>query len=110
MSTRHGDLYFYEGEKPPPTPWRYQDENGNLITTGLSGATIVAKTSIDGAANVDVTCTNTGDGTGTIVWPTGTSRFILAGTIDGTIKIRLEVSNAPEVWSLPMTSVPVRKL
>jgi hypothetical protein len=106
--TRHADLYFWEGEKPPPTTVRYEDADGNLITS-IAGATFSAKTSIDGAAEVAVTCTDGGDGTLTIDWPTGTSTFVLAGTKDGTIRILVEVTQGANVWFLPMFAVPVKK-
>ena len=105
--SRQRDLYFYEGEKPPPTSWEYQDEDGNLIPFA---GTVVAKTSIDGAANADVPATNNADGTGTFDWPTGTSVFVLAGTIGGVMKIRIEVTDSPKVWSLPTMAIPIKKV
>ena len=104
----HADIYFWEGEKPQPTTIRYVDRNGKLITT-IAGATFVAKTKIDEATEVDVTCTDGGDGTLTIDWPTGTSVFILAGAIDGVMRIDIEVTQAPNVWFLPRFAIPVRK-
>ena len=107
--SRHADLYFWEGEKPPATTVRYEDEDGNLITS-IAGATFSAKTSIDGAADVAVTCTDGGDGTLTIDWPTGKSTFDLGtSTKDGTIRIDIEVTQGANVWYLPRFAVPVKK-
>lgn len=105
--SRQQDLYFWEGEKPPPTSWEYYDKDDNLVSFA---GTVIAKTSIDGATNVDVPATNNADGTGTFDWPTGTSVFVLAGSIGGVMKIRLEVTDAPKVWSLPVFSVPIKKV
>ncbi len=106
--TRHADLYFWEGEKPPATTIRYEDEDGNLITT-IAGAGFSAKTKIDEASEVAVTCTDGGDGTLTIDWPTGTSTFVLTGTKDGRIRIDIEVTQGSNVWFLPRFAVPVKK-
>lgn len=77
---------FYVGEKPPPTTCRYEDENGDLITS-ISGATITAKTSINGGSVVDVSCSNNDDGTFTIDWPAGASDSVFAEA--GTMKIKI---------------------
>lgn len=106
--TRTADLYFWEGEKPPATTVRYEDDDGNLITT-IAGAAFSAKTSIDGAADVAVICTDGADGTLTIDWPTGASVFVLTGTIDGTMRIDIEVTQGANVWYLPRFAVPVKK-
>jgi len=105
---RNEDLYYWEGEKPPPLLIRYEDDNGELITT-ISGATLTAKTSIDGAAEVDVDMTNNDDGTATIDWPTGTSVFALAGDKNGIMRIDVEVADSPLEWFLPRFAVPVKK-
>jgi len=105
---RTDDLYYWEGEKPPPLTVNYEDDNGVLITT-ISGATLSAKTSIDGATEVAVGATNNDDGTLTIDWPTGTSAFVLAGTADGIMMVDIEVTQAPLVWFLPRFSIPVKK-
>jgi hypothetical protein len=105
---RHEHLYYWEGEKPPPLTVRYEDEDGDLITT-IAGATLTAKTSIDGAANNDVDMTNNNDGTMTIDWDNSTSDFVLAGDQDGTMVIDILVEDAPLSWYLPRFSIPVKK-
>lgn len=80
--------YFYVGEKPPATPVSYVDKNTVLIAS-LGGATEVAKTSINGAADVDVPCTDGGDGSFTIDWPKGASASVF--TTAGTMRIRIWV-------------------
>jgi len=103
-------LYYWHGEKPPPLPFEYVNEQGDLITS-ISGATLTAKTSIDGAAEADVDCTNDGDGTGTIDWPTGgdASAFALAdGVNEGVMRIDIEVDEGTgTVWYLPRFTLPI---
>ena len=105
---RNENLYYWEGEKPPPLTIRYEDDDGNLVTT-ISGATLSAKTSIDGATEVSVTMTNNDDGTATIDWPTGTSAFVLAGEKDGIMRIDVQVVDSPNEWFLPRFSIPIKK-
>jgi hypothetical protein len=105
---RNEDLYYWEGEKPPPLTIRYEDDDGNLDDT-IAGATLTAKTKIDQANEVDVTMTNNDDGTATIDWPTGTSVFVLAGEKDGVMRVDIEVADSPLAWFLPRFSFPVKK-
>ena len=86
-------LHFVYGEKPAPTSCRYETKDGVLITD-ISGATLVAITSLNGAAAVNVSCTNNDDGTFTIDWPTDTSTF----SATGVIRIRIRVTDSPNVW------------
>jgi hypothetical protein len=103
---RLNELYFWEGEKPPPTTIRYEDEDGTLIP--ISGATMVAKAKIDNESETDITMTNNGDGTATIDWSLVTSDFILpAGRARSTMRIDIEVTDGSEVYFLPRFSVPV---
>ena len=101
-------LYYWTGEKPPPLPWRYEDEANDLISS-ISGATITAKCKTDDGSEADVACTNTGDGSGTIDWDTSTSDFALAaGVTEGRMRIDLEVDEGGGVvWHLPRFSIPV---
>ena len=102
--------YFFEGEKPPATDMEYRDRAGDLILT-IAGAGLLAKTSIDGAANVDVPCTNNDDGTFTIDWPDATSVFIIAaGKTVSSMKIRVQVTQSLKIWSLPKFSIPIYKV
>lgn len=103
------DIYYYEGEKPPELIVNYEDEDG-VLDASIAGASFVAKTSIDGAANVDVPVSDKGDGSVGVTWPTGTSRFILAGTTDGLIAVLIQVTQGSNVWHLPLWSCPVKKL
>jgi hypothetical protein len=105
---RHEHIYYWEGEKPPPLEVRYEDDDGDLITT-ISGATLTAKASIDGAAETSIDMTNNNDGTMTINWDTTTSDFALAGDQDGTMTIDILVEDAPRSWYLPRFSIPVKK-
>ena len=99
--------YFYVGEKPPATPCSYVDENGDLITS-LAGATEVAKTSINGAADVNVSCTDGADGTFTIDWPNGVSDS--AFTAAGTMRIRIWVTHGDLAFFLkPELMVEIRE-
>ena len=97
------ELFYYVGEKPPALPWRYEDKDGTLIAT-ISGADIVAKCKVDENDEFDVTCTNTGDGTGTVDWATGTSSFEHAGIM----KIDMEIDDGTRVWFMPRFSIPVK--
>ena len=107
--TRQADLYYWEGEKPPALNIRYEDNNGVLITT-ISGATLAAKCKIDAQSEFSETMTNNDDGTMTIDWNTTTSRFDLdTSTIDGIIRIDVEVTQGSNVWFLPRFSLPVKK-
>lgn len=101
------DLFFYHGEVPPPTPFRYEDANGDLDDS-IAGATITAKISIDEATEVNVSCTNTGDGSGTIDWP-GTSVLLLAdGVNEGQMRIDMEIDPAgDQKWYLQRVSIPL---
>ncbi len=105
---RNEELYYWEGEKPPALPVRYEDDDGNLVTT-IAGATLTAKTSIDGADEVDVAMTNNDDGTATINWPTGTSVFVLTRNKDGTMRIDIEVVDGSYEWFLPRFTLPVKR-
>lgn len=105
---RTDDLYYYEGEKPPPLAINYVDRNGTLVTT-IPSVTARALTSIDEAVEVAVAMTNNGDGSLTINWPTGTSVFVLTGEIDGVMRVDIEITQGSTVWFLPRFAVPVRK-
>lgn len=105
---RHDDLYYWEGEKPPPLTVRYEDKNNVLITT-IPTAALRAQTKIDAAAEKNINMTNNGDGSMTIDWNTTTSDFVLAGTRDGIMRIDIEVTQGATVWHLPRFSVPVKK-
>ena len=106
---RAEELFFYVGEKPAPTVCTYEDEEGDLIAD-ISGATLVAKISIDGATEVEVPCTNNGDGSFTIDWPTGTSVFILDADRDsGTMTIDIEVSQSPLEYYLDRDTVKIKR-
>lgn len=99
--------YYYVGEKPPGTPCSYVDENGDLISS-LGGATEVAKTSINSAADVNVSCTDGGDGSFTIDWPKGASAS--AFTAVGTMRIRIWVTQGDYAYFLkPELIVEIRE-
>jgi len=98
------DLYYYTGEKPPPLPCRYEDDDGVLITS-IAGTVLAAKCSIDGAAETSVTCTNNDNGTFTIDWNTTTSDF----TVAGSMKIDVLVTDSPREWYMNRFSIPVRE-
>lgn len=103
------DLFFYVGEKPPPTPWRYEDNDGNLDPS-IAGATITLLVNIDGDAGAEqsITCTNADDGTGTIVWPTGTSAMKLDTGIDrGTMRCDMHIVASPLDWFMDRFSLPI---
>lgn len=102
------DLYYWEGEKPPPLTVRYEDDDGELITS-IAGATLTAKTAIDAAAEVNVSMTNNDDGTMTIDWPTGTSVFVLAADRDGIMRVDINIVDSPLDYFLTRFSLPVRK-
>lgn len=107
---RNEDLIYWEGEKPPPLAVRWEDQNGNLITT-ISGAVLAAKTKIDEEAEVSVPMTNNDDGTMTINWP-ATSVFIIpaaGGRETATMRIDIEVTQGALVWFLPRFTVPILK-
>ena len=103
-------LYYLHGETPPALPCRYEDKEGDLITS-ISGATIAAKISIDGATEASVSCTNNDDGTFDIDWPTGTSAFALATGVDlGTMRVDIEVDQGGGiVWYMPRFSLPIKR-
>jgi hypothetical protein len=105
-----GDLFYYEGEKPPPLPCRYEDDDGALITS-IAGTTIAAlvKCDKDATAEATVTCTNNDDGTFTIDWPTGTSAFALdSGEVEGSMKVDIRVTDSPRVWYMDRFSFPIK--
>ena len=105
--TRQEDLFYYHGEKPPPLTVRYEDKNGNLITT-IAGAGLSAKTKIDEVAEVAVSMTNNDDGTMTIDWPTGTSVFIVPTPRErSNMRVDIEVTQGSLVWFLPRFAIPV---
>ena len=106
---RNEDLYYYDGEKPPPLTIRYEDKNGNLIAT-IAGATFSAKTQIDEESEVAVACTDLGDGTLTIDWPTDTSVFIVPTPRErSNMRVDIEVTQGPTIWFLPRFTIPVIK-
>lgn len=96
------DLFYYVGEKPPPLPCRYEDEDGTLITS-ISGATLTAKCKVDENTEFDVTCTNSGTGEFTIDWDTATSSFAHAGMM----KIDIEVAASPRLWFMPRFQIEI---
>jgi len=96
-------LYYYIGETPPALPWRYEDEDGTLISS-ITGATITAKCKVDDNAEFDVICTNTGDGSGTIDWDTTTSEF----AHEGVMQIDMEVDDGTRVWFMMRFSIPIK--
>lgn len=106
--TKHVDLYFWDGEKPPATTVRYVDRNGVLITT-IVGATFSAKTRIDKGSEVAVTCTDGGDGTLTIDWPASSIFTVTAGRERSVMRIDIEVTQGALVWFLPRFAVPIIK-
>ena len=95
-------FHFVYGAKPAATTCRYEDDDGVLIT-GISGATLVAVTSLNAAVAVNVTCTNNDDGTFTIDWPTDTSTFSALGMIS----IRVQVTDGSYVWYMDKFEVSV---
>ena len=105
---RNEDLYYWEGEKPPPLAVRWEDDNGVLITS-ISGATLVAKAKIASAAETSIDMTNNDDGTMTIDFDTSTSDFVLTGEKDGIMRVDIKVTDAPLEWYLPRFSIPVKK-
>lgn len=106
MSKVPNDLFYHVGEKPPPLPTNYENDDGVLIAS-IAGATLVAKCYNDGDVTTgvfDVACTNNGDGTFTIDWGTGDSDFREVGTME----IHVEVTDAPKVWRMLPFSISVR--
>ena len=109
MPVRSDGIFYWEGEKPRPLTIRYVDENGDLDAS-IAGATLVAKTKIDEAAEADVTMTNNGDGTATIDWPTGTSVFVVtSGRSESFMRIDIQVTESPKVWFMDRFQIPVKK-
>jgi hypothetical protein len=105
MSSQTFGRYFYVGEKPPPTRVRVYKSDGTLDADQLAGKTLVAKVKVGTAAEVDVPCTNAGDGTFTIDWPTGTSVF--TGTIPTTAQVDVYVTGGSLAYYLPRLVYPV---
>lgn len=104
------DLFYYVGEKPPPLPCRYEDDDGNLITS-IAGNTLKALCTCDKDATgeQEIACTNNGDGTFTIDWPTGTSAFALdTGEEEGSMKVDIRVTDTPRQWFMDRFSFPVK--
>jgi hypothetical protein len=109
--SRAEDLYYYNGEKPPALTVEYRDDDGDLLTS-IAGATLSAKTSIDGASEVSVGATNNGDGTLTIDWPRDPSAsvFVLASGVEtGIMRIDIEVDDGSGPWYLPRFSLPIKR-
>jgi hypothetical protein len=106
--SRSEELYYWEGEKPPPLVINYEDEDGDLITT-ITGAALVAKTKIDTEDEADVTMTNNDDGTMTIDWPTGTSAFTVPTGNRAAMRIDIQVTQGSNVWYIQRFTIPIRK-
>lgn len=98
------DLYYFVGEKPPPLLCRYETKEGVLITS-IAGATLAARCKLDSGVEFDVACTNTGDGTFTINWGTGTSSFVAKGALRVDVKV---VAGSYE-WYMPRFSIPIKE-
>jgi len=98
------DLYYIVGEKPPALPCRYETKEGVLIAS-IAGATLTANCKIDNETAFDVTCTNTGDGSFTINWGTGTSSFAKKGSM----RIRVKVVQGAYTWYMPAFSIPIKE-
>lgn len=103
MSTVLNELFYYVGEKPPALNCGYYADDGTLLPAPLAGAALVACCRVDAATEFNVTCTNAGDGTFTVDWPTGTSAFAAAGTM----RVDVRVTVGAYVWYLPRFSIPV---
>jgi hypothetical protein len=105
----HQELFYFEGEKPKALTTRFIDDAGALDIT-FSAATLVAKFSIDGAAQPDVAMTNNANGTGTINWPTGTSPFVVAaGKTESTGSIDVQATQGANVWFPTSFTFPIVK-
>lgn len=106
--SRTADLYFWEGEIPDPTTFRYEDKDGKLITS-IAGATLTAKCKIDSATEFDVSCTNNGDGTGTVDWPDPSKFVLVSPAIRSEMRVDIQVVQAPKTWFLPRWTAPIKK-
>ena len=106
MVTVPKDLYYYVGEKPPALPCRYEDDDGNLITS-ISGKTLEAKVLIDrvDTAERTVSCSNNDDGTFTIDWGTTTSDF----TGSGIMRVDILVTDSPRSWYMDRFTIEIRE-
>lgn len=71
---------FVVGEKPRPTPFFFRLPDGTLDTQ-WNGWTFTAYVQNNSEAESSFACTNNGDGTGSIDWPTAASKFIAAGVV-----------------------------
>lgn len=101
------ELYYWVGEKPPALICRYQDKDGNLITS-IAADGLTAKCKIGSGTEFDIVCTNPYggvDGQFSIPWATGgtASSFDAAGSM----KIDVEVDDGTRVWFLPRFSIEV---
>lgn len=104
MSIVPRELYYYVLEKPPALTCRYETKEGALVTS-IVGATLHAECKIDGETEFEVDCTNTGDGTFTINWPTDTSRF----AVKGSMRVDIKVAQGAYVWYMPRFSIPIKE-
>jgi len=102
------NMYYWVGEKPPPLPCRYEDDDGTLITS-ISGASLTAKILIDRVESVerDVDCTNNDDGTFTIDWAIGADPSSFTG--EGIMRVDVEVDDGTRVWYMPRFTIPVKE-
>jgi hypothetical protein len=98
---------YYVGEKPKPMPVTFT--KGGEVDASFPAATLVAKLSIDGAAETNIAMTNNGDGTATINWPTATSAFALADPdkTEGTGSVDVEATDGAYVWFPASFTFPI---
>ena len=94
---------FFVGEIPKPTPGRYEDKTGALDTS-IAAATLTCEISVNGAAHESISCSNPGDGTFTIDWPTGATKFDAVGTL----KFQVWATEGSNVWAIgDIISIPI---
>jgi hypothetical protein len=96
------DIVFYVGEKPKPTAFEIRKADGSL-DTAFNSATFVAWVKNENNNESSFACTNNGDGTGSIDWPTDTSVFISGGTI----RVDMQAAEGSYITWLPRMVFPV---
>lgn len=95
---------FYVGEKPKPTAFEIRKSDGTLDTS-FNSATFTAYHKNETQSEGNFACTNNGDGTGTIDWPTDTSVFVEKGTI----RVDIEATEGAYLTWLPRMVFPVEE-
>lgn len=95
---------FYVDEIPKPTPCRYEDKTGALDAS-IAAATLTAHISVNDGTHESISCSNPGDGSFTIDWPTSATKFTGAGTV----KFQIWAVEGSNVWAIgDIISIPIR--